>query len=208
MKKLLVLVLLALFSTAALSASSGRAILNLYGTGLKVAQNNFTEQVRRDKAYFEVKAAVAFSGNLYLWASHGYFPMRDSWKAWENKGSFDPDLNVERRLGKRIIAGGCGYYMGYFEPGQFAIRAEAGVCHIANDIDTTSSSIATAETVLAEKARQRGIGVRANLGFTYGFFRSVFAEASLGYLYAADKIDGVRSNLGGFQVALGLGIQL
>ncbi len=208
MKKLAALFVVALLCSAVLPASGGRAILNLYGTGLKVAQNNFTEQQRRDKAYFEVKAAVAFSGNLYLWASHGYFPMRDSWKDWDSKGSFDPDLDVNRKLGKRIIAGGCGAYMGYFEPGQFAVRAEAGVCHVANDITTVSSYVADGETLRTVEARQRAIGGRASLAFTYGLYRSVFTELALGYTLAPSTTSGKRSNLGGVHVALGLGIQL
>lgn len=208
MKKLAALFVVALLCSAVLPAAGGRAILNLYGTGLKVAQNNFTEQERRDKAYFEVKAAVAISGNFYLWASHGYFPMRDSWKDWDKKGSFDPDLDVERKLGKRIIAGGCGVYMGYFEPRQFAVRAEAGVCHVANDITTVSSYVADGETLSTLETRQRAFGGRASLAFTYGFYRSVFAELALGYTVAPSKTDGKRSNLGGVHVALGLGIQL
>ncbi|HOW45104.1 MAG TPA: hypothetical protein PK919_08035 [Candidatus Aminicenantes bacterium] len=208
MKKLAALILVALSGSAVLPAAGGRAILNLYGTGLKVAQNKFTEQERRDKAYFEVKAAFALSGNLYLWASHGYFPMRDSWKDWDQKGSFDPDLDVNRKLGKRIIAGGCGVYMGYFEPGQFAVRAEAGVCHVANDITTVSNYVADGGMLRTLEDRQRAIGGRASLAFTYGFYRSVFAELALGYTLAPDKTGGKRSNLGGVHLALGLGMQL
>ena len=208
MKKLTALVFLALLCAGTLSASGGRAILNLYGSALNVAQNKFTGQKGGNKIFFEVKAAYAISGNLYLWASHGYFPLRDSWSSWESKGSFAPDALVERTLGKRIVAGGGGVFIGYFEPGQIAVRAEAGVCHIANDIDTAVSSLATGQFIRGVEDKQRGIGARGGLAVTYGLYRSVFAEASAGYMYAADKIDGVRSNLGGFHVALGLGIQL
>ncbi len=207
MKKLLALVFAVLLSAGALSASNGRAILNLYGTALNVAENRFTGQEGGNKIYFEVKAAYAISGNIYLWASHGQFPIRDSWQSWERKGSFSPDALVERKLGKRVIAGGGGIFIGYFEPGQFAIRAEAGVCHIANDIDAEVSSIASGQLIRSLENRQRGIGARGGLAVTYGLYRSVFAEATAGYTYAPDTIDGVRSNLGGFHLALGLGIQ-
>lgn len=208
MKKLLALLFAVLLSAAALSASGGRAILNLYGTALNVAENKFTGQEGGNKVYFEVKAAYAISGNLYVWASHGQFPIRDSWQSWEHKGSFEPDAAVERKLGKRVIAGGGGIFIGYFEPGQFAVRAEAGICHIANNINAEVSSIASGQFIRDVEGKQRGIGARGGLAVTYGLYRGVFAEASAGYMYAADKIDGVRSNLGGFHLALGLGIQL
>ena len=57
-------------------------------------------------------------------------------------------------------------------------------------------------------AKQSGIGVRGDLALTYGLYKSIFGEVEVGYMYASDKIDGVRSNLGGFHLALGLGIRL
>lgn len=208
MKKLMVLVLAVLLFAGTVSAASGKLILNLYGTALNVAKNNFTNQSSRAKAFFEAKAAYAVSANLYVWASHGYFPMRDSWKGWEKKSSFEQDIAIERTLSKRVVSGGCGFFIGYFEPGEFAVRVEAGVCSIANAIDSTVSFIATDDFVRSEESRQSGLGGRGNLSFTYGLHKSIFAEASLGFMYAPDTIDGVRSNLGGFHLALGLGIQL
>ncbi len=208
MKKLVGLGFAVLLFAGTASAAGGRVILTLYGNYLDMAANKFTGQESRYKAFFEAKAAVAVSGNLYLWASHGYFPLRDSWTGWEKKSSFNPDMLVQRRLGKRIIAGGCGYFIGYFEPNQYAVRAEAGICNVHNDIDSTVSDIGTAEFIRAEEAKQSGIGVRGGLAFTYGLFRGIFGELSAGYMYAAKKIDDVRSNLGGLYLALGLGIRL
>ncbi len=208
MKKRMVAIVAFLIFAGSLSAERGRLILNLYGVGLNVAQNNFTAQESRNKVYFEAKAAYAFSGNLYLWASHGYFPLRDSWKSWEKKSSFEPDALVERTLGKRVFAGGGGFYIGYFEPKELGVRAEIGICSIANAIESAVSDMKTDEIIRTVEARQRGLGLRGSLAFTYGLYRNIFAEISAGYMYAADKIDGVRSNLGGFHAALGLGIQL
>ena len=70
------------------------------------------------------------------------------------------------------------------------------------------SFIEPEQFIRSEEASQWGLGGRANLSFTYGLYKSIFAEASLGFMYAPDKIDGVRSNLGGFHLALGLGMQL
>jgi hypothetical protein len=208
MKKSLCLVFVVLLTSGFAFAAGGKFIFNLYGNCLHLAANSFTSQDSQYKVFFEAKAAVAVSGNLYLWASHGYFPLRDSWTSWNSKNSFTKDITDERTLAKRIISGGCGFFAGYFEKDQIAMRAEIGICSITNVIDTTISDINTAEFIRAAEARQAGIGVRVNLAFTYGLYKNIFGELSLGYMYASDKIDNVRSNLGGLHLALGLGIQL
>src|SRR5512137_2421726 len=118
MKKLAGLVFAVILFSGIVSASERRFIFNLYSNYLSLPANSFTSQDSRQKLFLEAKAAVAVSGNLYLWASHGYFPVRDSWKSWDSKDSFAQDINTERTLNKRIIAGGCGVYMGFFEPNQ------------------------------------------------------------------------------------------
>jgi hypothetical protein len=208
MKKLAGMVFAVFLISGTVSAAGGRFIFNLYGNGLNLPANSFTEQASRQKVFFEAKAAVAISGNIYLWASHGYFPLRDSWTSWDSKSSFDKDINTERTLAKRIIAGGCGIFIGYFEQNQFAVRTEIGICGITNTIDSKISKLATAEFIRSEESEQSGIGVRGDLAFTYGLYKNIFGEVEVGYMYASDKIAGVRSNLGGFHLALGLGIQL
>ena len=88
------------------------------------------------------------------------------------------------------------------------MRGEIGICSIANDIDTTTSTLNTNGFLFAETARQAGIGVRGNLAFTYGLYKNIFGELSVGYMYASKKIDDVRNNLGGLHLQLGLGINL
>jgi len=208
MKKLMVLVFAVFLLTNTVAAARGKAILNLYGTTLSVAANSFTNQDSRYKVFPEIKAAFPISGNLYLWVSHGYAPLRDSWKDWDKKSSFAADVSMERTVAKRVVAGGCGFFIGYFEPGEFAVRVEAGLCSIANAIDLKISDIDTEQLIRTASARQWGLGARSNLAFTYGLYKNIFAEVSLGYMYAADTIDSVRSKLGGFHLALGLGMQL
>lgn len=208
MKNLLLTVLALFLFTGTVSAAEGRFILNLYGSYMDVAANEFTHQASRNKVYLEAKAAYALSGNLYVWASHGSFPVNDAWKSWDSKGSLDPDILIERTLSKRAISLGAGYYIGYFQPGHIAVRAEAGLCHISNTIDAAVSSVASGAFIRSLESRQRALGGRATLAVTYGLLRSVFAELTAGYLFASDKTDGVRSSLGGFHAALGLGIQL
>jgi hypothetical protein len=208
MKKLAGLVFAVFLFSGVVSAANGRFIFNLYSNYLSLPANSFTNQASQQKVFLEAKAAVAVSGNIYLWASHGYFPLRDSWTGWESKGSFAKDISTERTLAKRIISGGFGAFMGFFEQSQFAIRTEIGVCSVRNKIDSTVSSIATSGFIRSEESRQSGVGIRGNLAFTYGIYKSIFTELSGGYMYAPATIAGVRNNLGGFHLALGLGIQL
>jgi len=208
MKKFAFLVLAVILFTGSMSAAGGRFIFNLYSNYLRLPANSFTSQASQQKIYLEAKAAAAISGNIYLWASHGWFPLRDSWTGWSGKGSFAKDIQTERTLAKRIISGGGGIFLGYFAPQQIAVRIEAGVCGIANAIEAKVSKIATSEFVRSDESRQSAIGLRANLALTYGFYRNVFAEISGGYMLASDKIGDVSNNLGGFHLSLGLGIQL
>jgi len=208
MKKSLCLVFVFLLFSGVAFAAGGKLIFNLYGNCLDLPANSFTGQDSQYKVFFEAKAAYMVQGNLYVWAGHGYFPLRDSWTSWSSKNSFASDIRVKRTLAKRIISGGCGFFAGYLEKDQIAVRAEIGICSIANVIDTTVSDIETDELLRAREDRQAGIGVRGNLAFTYGLYKNIFAELSVGYMYASDKIDGVRTNLGGLHLQLGLGINL
>ncbi len=208
MKKSLCSVLLLIIFTGSAFAAGGKIIFNLYGNCLDLPANSLTGQDSQYKIYFEAKAAYLVRGNLYLWASHGYFPLHESWTGWSSKKVFDKDISVERTLAKRIISGGCGFFAGYLSEGQLAVRAEIGICSIANDIDSTTSTLDTNGFLFAETARQAGIGVRGNLAFTYGLHKNIFGELSVGYMYASEKIDTVRNNLGGLHLQLGLGINL
>jgi hypothetical protein len=208
MKKLLCLVFVGVLISGSVFAAGGKIILNVYAEGLSLPKNNFTGQESQYRIFFEAKAAVKVWGNIYLWASHGYFPISDDWTGWDSKNSFTKDISVERTLGKRIISGGIGYFAGFFEKDQFALRVEAGACSITNNISTTTSSIDKGEALLVETTSQAGIGLRGNLSVTYGLYKNIFAELSGGYMYVTDKIDDVRTDLGGWHLELGLGINL
>lgn len=206
-KSLGVVLLLCLFSTSAFAAG-GKLIFNLYGNCMDLPANNYTGQESQFKVFFEAKAAYLLAGNLYVWASHGYFPLNESWADWSSKNAFAQDINVERTVGKRIIAGGFGFFAGYLREQQLAVRLEAGVCSIANTIDKSTSDIITNALIRSETVRQAGIGLRANLAFTYGLYKNVFAELAVGYMHAAATVDTISSSLGGWHLQMGLGINL
>jgi hypothetical protein len=208
MKKLLSLFVVVFLVSGSLFAAGGKIIFNVYADGLSMPINNLTGQASQYKVYFEAKAAVEIWQNLYLWASHGYLTTNENWTGWSSKDSFEQDIRVERQLAKRIVSGGVGYFIGYFEKDHFAVRADVGICSITNSTDKTTSDINTNEFLHAETAKQGAIGARGNLAFTYGIYKNIFAELSGGYMYVFDKIDDVRTNLGGWHLQLGLGINL
>lgn len=208
MKKLAGLVSAVFLFSGIVPAAGAKIIFTFYGNCLKLAENSLTDQSSQNKIFFEAKAAVLIHRNFYVWASHGVFPLRDSWTGWESKNSFDKDISVDRTLSKRIVAGGLGCFAGYLEQSQMAVRAEVGICGVTNTIDSSISDIGMNALIRSEQARQAGIGLQGNLAFTYGLYKNLFAEIAVGYTYAADTVDDVRSSLGGLQAALGLGIQL
>ncbi len=208
MKKSLGVVLLVFLFSASAFAAGGKLIFNLYGDCLALPANNFTGQAKQFKVFYEAKAAFLLTGNLYVWGSHGYFPLHESWADWSSKNVFNQDINVERTVAKRIIAGGLGFFAGYLHEQQFAVRVEAGICSIANDIDKSISDITSNALLRTETVRQAGIGLRANLAFTYGLYKDIFGELAVGYMHATATVDNISSRLGGWHLQIGLGIYL
>ena len=182
MKKSLCLVLLVfLFSGFRLRRRREDSSSTSTANCMDLPANNFTGQDSQYKIFFEAKAAYMILGNLYVWASHGYFPLHDSWTGWSSKNSFAKDISVERTLAKRIVSGGCGFFAGYFRKEQFAVRARNRrlfhrQCHRHDD----QRSEHQLSSYSAETARQAGIGLRGNLAFTYGLYKNVFGELSGG----------------------------
>jgi hypothetical protein len=88
------------------------------------------------------------------------------------------------------------------------VRVEAGICSIANIIDKSTSDITSNALLHAETVRQAGIGLRANLAFTYGLYKNIFGELAVGYMHAAATVDNISSSLGGWHLQIGLGINL
>jgi hypothetical protein len=208
MKKRVLSIFIILFFSAVLLAAETKFILTLHGNYFETVANTFTSQTKKAEFFAEGKAAITVSRNLYIWGSYGTFPIDDNWTEWSNKSAFETDINVGRVLHKKILSGGLGYFIGYFKPGEFAIKAEAGICSITNNIGVTYTNSNSQTEIRSESEKQSGIGITANLGVTYGFYKSFFAEISGGYAYAGNKKDSVTSSLGGFCLSLGLGIEL
>jgi hypothetical protein len=139
--------------------------------------------------------------------SYGFFPDQYKWTEWSNKGVVEADIAGKRTVDKRIISGGVGFFVGYIKRNEFAVKAEAGICRITNAIESIRNIIATGELIDSGDEKQTGTGIRGTLGVTYGLYKKLYSELSFCYMYASDKVNDKRVNLGGIQLSVGLGLR-
>lgn len=205
MKKILSILILLTVLPVLSAAETFTFILG--GNYMDVEDTDFGSRYGEQKYFPEGKLSFRLTGNLYFWTSFGYFSTSYTWDQWSNKGIPIADLEGKSVTKKSIFAGGLGYYIGYLTPGQFSVKLELGVCSVRDAIEDTATLLATNQVVELEEDKKSAVGFRGNFGVTYGLFSRIFAEASLGYIYAADKIDDERMNLGGLRASIGLGIR-
>jgi len=208
MKRWLLTLVVLLICSTMLPAAGSKFFLTLHGYYMDIGDNDLTKQYSMKKIATEGKVAVAVFRNIFIWGSYSSFPLRDSYDAWSSKAAFNKDVTIERTVGKHIYSGGVGYYVGYFDRHQLAIKVELGLCSITNQIDSSLFQINTTTPAGNETAKQSSIGLRGNLGATYGLLKNVFGEIAVGYMYATEMVDSTRNNLGGLHLSLGLGINL
>lgn len=204
MKRKLILILVIFLSSVFISAQN--VILSVSGNRISIADTEDESLYGGTKYFPEGKIALRLKGNIYLWGSLGFFSSQYDWEEWSNKGVVAADVQGENVLDKLIISGGLGYYVGFLRKNDISIRFEVGACRITNSIELSKSMILTNETVSVEEQKEAGIGIRGNLGVTYGIYKNIFAEVTGGYLFATDKVDDKRVKLGGLQLTVGLGI--
>ncbi|MCP4152216.1 MAG: hypothetical protein GY757_31040 [bacterium] len=206
MKKTLIFISIILLFSGFISAKKN-FMLTVSGNYISFTDSTYKDNYG-DKKYFpEGKLSIKLKGNIYLWGSYGYYSSSYNWSEWSNKGVVDSDLSGDSTSEKTIICGGVGFWAGYIARHDFSLKLEAGVCSISNKLDATVSRKSDDVMVREDKATESGLGFRINLGGTYGFSETFFAETTIGVLYAADKIDGERVKLGGFRASVGLGIR-
>lgn len=205
MKKTFTFILLILSLSVFISAKN--FIITVHGNYFSVADEDFADSYGKKKIYPEGKIALRVLGNFYVWGSFGTYSAGNSWKEWSNKIIENADIQVDDNVTKNVISGGLGYYIGYLEKDEIALRFEAGICKITNDQELTSSEVAGGSIISSEKNLLSGIGVNGNVGVTYGFYKNMlFAEANVSYLYVPEVVEDITLNLGGLKLSLGLGI--
>lgn len=205
MKKSLIFILLLLLTSVFISAKN--FTLTLYCDYLSIADATYEEEYGGKKIFPEAKITFRVKGNFYLWGSAGFLPASYGWEEWSNKGIVNSDIDAKNTSHKFFYAGGLGYYAGYRDPAEFSVSLEVGACATNNTIDITAKQTTTNNVVRSEEITESGIGLRGNLGVTYGLIKNVFAEASVGYMYVWDKRDDENFNAGGLRLAIGLGMK-
>lgn len=205
MKKTVILILLILLTSVFISAENFR--FTLYGNYFAVADASYKKEYGAKKYFPEVKLSLRIKGNIYLWGSFGYLPASYTWDDWSNKGVVDPDVIVKNSSDKMFFAGGLGYWVGYFEPHDFAVKFELGACGTYNLTKMAATKVDTEEVLRTDKSSEIGYGITGNLGFTYGLLKNVYSELSLGYMYVWDQRTTKILNAGGFRLSIGLGVK-
>jgi len=205
MKKTLIFV--ALILVASVFASAKDFTVTLYGDYFSVADTSYKDTYGGKKFFPEVKLAYRFKGNFYLWGSCGFLPANFKWDKWSNKGVAEADLKMKNASRKLFFSAGLGYWIGYIDRGQLAIKTELGACSTYNSTEITQDNIITKNVTVTGRNNEWGLGLRGNFAITYGLFKNIFTEASIGYMYAWAKKDGDIINAGGFRLAIGLGLK-
>lgn len=203
MKKMLFLILM-IFSFSVLVPAK-TILITVTGNYFDIADADYAD-LYGDKQYFpEGKLALRVIGNFYLWGSYGTFSTSYSEDKWSHKAVEEADLEFKSAVGKEIISGGLGYYAGYIKKNEISVKLEIGLCKITNNYKLTDTEIMSGTIKSSEERKESGIGVRGNISGTYGLLKNVFGELSFGYLYAVDKVEDIKINLGGFRVSVGIG---
>lgn len=205
MKKTLILVALILVTSVVASARD--LTVTLYGDYFSVADTNYTNTYGGKKFFPEVKIAYRLKGNFYLWGSCGYLPANYKWDKWSNKGVVEADLKMKNASRKLFFSPGLGYWIGYIDRGQIAIKTELGACITYNATKITEDNIITQKATVTDRNKEWGLGLRGNFGISYGLTKNIFTEASIGYMYVWAKNDDEIINAGGFRLAMGLGLK-
>lgn len=206
MKKASFLVALLLVTSAVALAKD--FTVTLYSDYLSVADSNYTDTYGGKKIFPEFKITYRYKGNFYLWGSCGYLPATLKWDKWSNKNVVEADLKMKDASRKIFFSTGLGYWIGYIDRGQLAIRGELGLCSTYNNTKITQKTISTQNVIVTEQNTQWGIGLRGTFGVTYGLTKNIYTEANIGYMYVWAKYDGDYINTGGFRLAMGMGLKL
>jgi hypothetical protein len=205
MKKTLIFVALILVTSVFVSAKD--FTVTLYGDYFSVADAAYKDTYGGKKFFPEVKIAYRYKGNFYLWGSCGYLPANFKWDKWSNKGVVDADLKMKNSSNKLFFSTGLGYWIGYIDRGQIAVKMELGACSTYNPTEITEDNIITKKVTVTDRNKQWGLGLRGNFGISYGLTGTIFTEASIGYMYVWAKNNGDIINAGGFRLAMGLGLK-
>ncbi|MCK4836957.1 MAG: hypothetical protein KAT17_09975 [Candidatus Aminicenantes bacterium] len=181
--------------------------LTIKGDYMSITDPIFEDQYNSEKYAPEGEIQVRISGNLYLWGSYALVTARREWFEWSSKALVNPDFQWENTLKKHHYSLGAGYFIGLSEPGEFCINFQLGISFITNNDLSEKYQISSQTISDSISEKETDIGVTGELGISYCFWRNLFAEISIGYLYATEIIEENREEIGGLRIGLGLGIR-
>lgn len=204
MKRVLLFILVMSLCLPMLLPAKKRFTIAAYGCYISMGDSSYETLYGGDKFFPAGKITITFYGNLYLWGGYGFVPAAYEWSDWSNKGEAEADVSGRRESKKHLITGGLGFYIGYIN--KASVHLELGACQINNNIEATWSKTGSGQLIKSEENKESATGFVGNLGLTYGLTKNFYSEFSIGFLYAADKRDDERYNLGGLRLSLGLGI--
>ncbi|MBM3296222.1 MAG: porin family protein [Candidatus Aminicenantes bacterium] len=132
----------------------------------------------------ELKAGLALSGPLYIWAGYGLV----------SKKGETAVLKYEAKSTQHFISGGAGYRGAISDKLEW--MAEAGLLVAAYR-----------EEAMGVTVTGSALGVVAGAGLGWRLGEKLFLAAEAGYLFSSDKVEGKTIKPGGFKAGLGLGIR-
>ncbi|MCP4216541.1 MAG: hypothetical protein GY765_17960 [bacterium] len=204
MKKALMVLLIFCFAVI-LQAENLR--FTLYGNYMSITEETFKNEYGGQKLFPQGKISFRIKGNFYLWGSCGYLPATRSWNEWSHKGLADPDINVDKSSNNLLLTGGIGYWVGYFNKNDMALKIEIGAGNASRTVSETATSNTSNQDVRSLEEKLSNMCYTANLGGTYGLLKNVFAEAALGFYFIPETIADKKKNTGGFTFSVGIGVK-
>lgn len=186
--------------------------LTLKGDYMSIADPDYEDLYGKKKYFPEGEIEIRLLGNGYLWGNYSLVSGKGEWEEWSDKSLIDPDYRLVITSKRHQIAFGIGYFIGLHDPGQLVLRFQLGLCLINHDEVTERFFIATGQTTETSQSLTKKTGGVGELGIDYVLWKNIFAEVSIGYLYATKKVedeDGetVSEEIGGLKIGLGIGIR-
>lgn len=186
--------------------------LTLKGDYLSIADQEYEELYGKKKYFPEGEIEIRLTRNFYFWGSYSLVSGQGEWFEWSNKSMPDPNFRWNITSKRHQIATGIGYFIGLHDPGQFVIRLQLGVCFINHDEDAEKISLITGEPFETNQSMSKKIGGIGEVGIDYVLWKNIFAEISIGYIYATKKMEDeegetVNEEIGGLKISLGLGMR-
>lgn len=132
----------------------------------------------------ELKAGLALSGSLYLWAGYGLV----------SKKGETAVLKSEAKSTQHFISAGAGTRGAISDKLEW--MAEAGLLIAAYR-----------EEAMGATATGSAWGGVAGAGLAWRLGEALFLTAEAGYLFSSDKVEGKTIKPGGFKAGLGLGVR-